>query len=157
LLLWQVCCEGLVELRRIDCELDGGTAGGRVLVRDQSAAEDGVLRRRGDLAEALTLVRSERRHEDEADDVFGMSRGRRDHRAGVRVPDGDDPARRFPQHAGDVRRIVRKPTQRVRGSGHGHALVLQSFDHGVPARAVGERSVDQHDGRKATLGGCLRH
>jgi hypothetical protein len=58
-------------------------------VLHECAAEDGVLLGSGRLAKRLALLRRERSNEDETDDVFGLRRRIRDHRAAVGVTDRD--------------------------------------------------------------------
>ena len=44
---------------------------------------------------------------------------------------------------------MRDPAQRIRGRRHLHPGVLQTLDHAVPARGVGEGAVDENDGEGA--------
>jgi hypothetical protein len=45
--------------------------------------------------------------------------------------------------------------QRNRGSRHLDSGGLQALDDAVPARSVGEGAVDENDGERGILGGCL--
>jgi hypothetical protein len=148
-----------VEARRIDRELDGRLTAvcHRVVEGDQHAVQDAVLRSAFGIGETLALFGGEGSDVDEADDVLRLPRGIRDHGTAVRVADGDHRARRLLEHAGDVGGVDRDPAQRIRRGRDLHALSLQSLDHAVPARRIGERAVHQHDGRRASGAGCLRH
>ena len=155
----QVRRERIVEFRRIDRELHGRLAAvcRRIVERDQRAVQDAVLRARLDIAQNLAFFGGEGGDVDEADDVLRLFRGVRDHGAAVGVADGDDRTRCLLQHAGDVGGVDRDAAQRIRRRLDLHALRLQSLDHAVPARGVGEGAMHEDDGRRAGAVGCLRH
>ena len=47
--------------------------------------------------------------------------------------------------------------QRNRGRRHLDSGGLQALDDAVPARSVGKGAMDQNDGERGVLGGCLGH
>ena len=148
LLVGEIAREGVAGLRRVDGELRRRSAvRGRVPPGDERAVQDAVLRSRLGCAEGLALLGGEGRHVDEADDVLRIGRGVRDHRAAVRVADGDHGPFDLLEDRCDVGGVGGDSTQRVRRCRHRHALGLQPLDHAVPARRVGERAVHEHDGR----------
>jgi hypothetical protein len=77
--------KGLLGAGGVDRELDAAVVG----ILHECAAEEGVLRGSGRLAKRLALLRRERGNGDETDDVFGLRRRIRNHRAAVGVTDRD--------------------------------------------------------------------
>lgn len=86
----QVGGEGIVEVCRIDGELDGGLGAfsERVLKRNQGGGQDAVLGGAFGIDESLALLGCEGRDEDEAHDVVGAGGGVADHGPPVGMPDG---------------------------------------------------------------------
>ena len=105
-----------------------------------------------DLDQLLTLVGREGGHVDQADDVLAAGGGVADHRTAVGVPDGEDGTGDLVEHAGDVRAVGGDAAQRVGGGDHLDSVGLEALDDAVPAGAVGEGAVDEHDGERSS--GC---
>ena len=87
----QVRGERVVELRRIDHELHGRLApfAGRVVVRDEGAVQDAVLRACVDLAQDLALFGAKAATKTRPTTFDALGRGVGDHGAAVGVADQD--------------------------------------------------------------------
>jgi hypothetical protein len=116
-------------------------------VLNQGRAENAVLGAVLDVSQVFALRGSEGRDEDQADDVRGAGGGVADDRSAVRVPGQQHRAIDLADQAGGVGRIGGHAAQRIRWGDDRVALLLQPLDDSVPAGAVGERTVHEHDRR----------
>jgi hypothetical protein len=156
-LLRQIAGEDLMHFRRVDHEFHRGLVAlaGRILERHQGRAQDRVLRGGGDVAQDLALVRGKGRDEDEPDNVLGVSGGVGDDRAAVGVPDEEHRAGDLADPTGGVGGVVGDAPQRIGRGDDRDTRRLQPFDDPAPTRAIGKRTVHEHnrEGSSARGGG----
>ena len=144
LLVVEIACEGVADLRWVDGEFRRRSAvRRRVLPRDKRGVQDAVFRVRFGCAERLALFGGERRYVDEADDVLCFGRSVRDHGPAVGVAHGHNLSFDLGEDCRDVRRVGGDSTEWVRGGDQRDVIGPEPCDHAVPARRIGERPVDE--------------